>query len=115
MSVENLFGVRTRDVLDVPLAGAEHSPWIASRAALSAAMVQAEAVLLAWGSEPTGPARAHHRAQASWLMDEIRTHQLRAWTVGGRPRHPSRWQRYTSRSYPDLDFRSALNLSLEKV
>ena len=70
-------------------------------------------MLLAYGTaEPSGEARAHHREQVRWLDEQIEERSLPTWWVGGAPRHPSRWQRYTWRELPGIEFRDALERSL---
>lgn len=109
LGLVNLLDVATRDVLEISRAGQHAAVWLASRPAIEAQLSTADHALLAWGTtEPTGPARFHHRAQIEWVMDAISRHQVSYWTVGGAPRHPSRWQRYTARAFPDRDFRCAL-------
>jgi len=69
-------------------------------------------VLLAYGTqEPSGEARAHHREQVRWLDGQIEERALSKWWVGGSARHPSRWQRYTFRELPGIEFREALERS----
>lgn len=116
LEVVNLLDVATRDVLDMADAGREVEPWLASRDQIHSSLAKADQVLLAWGiSEPTGPARSHHRAQVHWVMEDITANGLSWWTVGGSPRHPSRWQRYTARTYPGRAFREALDASLRQM
>jgi len=89
--------------------GATPDGWLAAQAEMEQALSEASAVLLAYGiGEPTGPARAHFREQVAWLNERIEQHDLPTWWVGGAPRHPSRWQRYTWRAYPDLAFPEGL-------
>lgn len=58
-------------------------------------------VLLGYGvSLPSGPARALHRSQVRWLEAHLSTSGVRVWTFGGRPNHPSRWQRVAYRHRP---------------
>lgn len=93
--------------------GATPDGWLAARAEMEQALSEASAVLLAYGiGEPTGPARAHFREQVAWLNERIEQHDLPTWWVGGAPRHPSRWQRYTWRAYPDLAFPEGLQRGL---
>lgn len=113
--VANLLEVATVDVRDIAIAGRDSDEWHNSRGLLQAAIASADYVLLAWGcSEPTGPAKHHHRAQVAWVMGELNTRGLPLWTFGGLPRHPSRWQRYTSREHPGSTFRAAVAVSLRQ-
>lgn len=89
--------------------GATPQGWLEARLEMEQALGVADAVLLAYGvGEPTGPARAHFREQVAWLNEQIASRHLPTWWVGGAPRHPSRWQRYTWRNYPDLAFPEGL-------
>lgn len=111
----NLFGLATSTVLDISRLGTEASPWQVARPQIEEGLAVADGVLLGWGStEPTGGARRHHRAQVSWLGCVLADRGLVAWTVGGTPRHPSRWQRYTARQFPGLIFGDALAKSLQQ-
>ncbi|MFJ2661669.1 DUF1643 domain-containing protein [Arthrobacter koreensis] len=93
--------------------GGEPLGWLAARREIETELRTADAVLLAYGAQlPTGPARGHFRDQVNWLNDRIEALGLPSWWVGGAPRHPSRWQRYTWREFPDLDFGEALRLAL---
>lgn len=112
--IANLIDVPTKDVLDIASVGREPAPWREARGDLASQIAAADAVLLAWGTaEPAGPARGHHRAQVAWVNDVIGSRGIVSWTVGGMPRHPSRWQRYTARRQPGLPFSSALAASLQ--
>lgn len=111
--VANLFALPTYRSGGISDLGQEPDGWLAARAALEGALGNCSGVLLAYGVvAPTGPAREHHRAQARWLNAEIEERMLPTWWVGGAPRHPSRWQRYTWREFPSEDFREALKRAL---
>jgi hypothetical protein len=111
--IVNLFSLPTRSVLDITMAGADEAGWTAARLAILEGLRRSEAILLGWGcAAPSGSARNHHRSQVEWLFAEVSATALPMWTVGGLPRHPSRWQRYTSRAYPALAFDDALARSL---
>lgn len=114
--ISNLIDFPTYRSGDISEVAAEGEIWMRSRAALAAAVSEASGVLLAYGVEkPSGPARVHHREQLAWLNQEISARGLQTWAVGGKPRHPSRWQRFTYRSYPGVDFETALAKSLGRV
>lgn len=114
VEIQNLLLVPTATVLDVAAVASEPSAWIAARMALTASLDRADAVLLGWGhSEPAGPARELHRAQVAWLRRHAARDGTAQWTVGGTPRHPSRWQRYTARTFPDVPFERALAHALQ--
>jgi hypothetical protein len=113
IKIVNLVATPTVDVLGIAVVGTEPGPWLTARETIRDGLEHADAVLLGWGcTEPPGPARYYHRAQVAWLL-QIATHRgLARWTVGGTPRHPSRWQRYTARAFPDLPFETALASAL---
>lgn len=112
--VQNLLGIATKDVREIAAVGKASEDWLATRESLETDIAIADSVLLAWGcSEPTGPARHHHRAQVAWIMNALKMRGLPYWTFGGQPRHPSRWQRYTSREHPGSPFSTALAASLQ--
>jgi hypothetical protein len=114
--IVNLIDLPTATVLDISVIGTAEAAWAASRRALADAVNRADMVLLGWGhSEPSGAARTHHRSQVAWVHQAIIMEDIPAWTVGGTPRHPSRWQRYTSRAHPGVEFRHALRRSLVRL
>jgi hypothetical protein len=109
VEIVNLISVATDTVLDIAAAGDDQVSWLASRPQILNCLDHADAVLLGWGcTEPSGPARHHHRTQVEWLKSTLANRRLKTWTVGGTPRHPSRWQRYTARAYPGTPFSVAL-------
>ena len=111
--LENLFSVPTYRTGEISVVGSEQDGWEAARPQLSSALDRASGVLLAYGlARPTGIAAEHHREQVSWLEDQIVGRKLDAWCVGGAPRHPSRWQRYTYKEHPGVEFLDALKMSL---
>lgn len=114
--IVNLFALASYRTGAVTTLGATPDGWLAARSPLSAELRQAHGVLLAYGVQaPSGPARAHHRQQLRWLVDEVVMLGLPVWGVGGAPRHPSRWQRFTSRAYAGVPFPDALKLSLTEL
>ncbi|RYF49420.1 MAG: hypothetical protein EOO27_33660 [Comamonadaceae bacterium] len=111
--VSNLIGIPTYRSGGLSEVAAEQGTWLAYRSALSDALFEASAVLLAYGiSPPTGPARHHFRQQVNWLEVEIKKLSLPVYWVGGAPRHPSRWQRYTFRTFSGEAFFEALGRAL---
>lgn len=88
-------------------------PWLAARPALQEQLGAATGVLLAYGLErPRGQAGQWHREQVTWLDAAISVRGLPRFWVGDAPRHPSRWQRCTSRRQPNIPFRDAVALEL---
>jgi hypothetical protein len=112
VEVVNLFSRATSNVLDIATLGVAEAAWKEGRPGIVAGLNLADAVLLGWGAtEPIGAARQHHRAQVAWLRTELRERGLVGWTVGGTPRHPSR---FTARHFPDLAFSDALPRALRR-
>lgn len=112
----NLFALPTYRSGGVSELGQVPDGWLMARSELREALEDCSGVLLAHGvGAPVGAARRFHREQLIWLEAEIGRRGLPRWWVGGAPRHPSRWQRYTWRHYPDIDFLSALSLGLSST
>lgn len=94
----NLFGFPTRDLPDLTSRGSDVDGWLAARPAILSGVSGATGLLAAWGVvEPGGLARQHCRSQLVWLSEvAARSGHTRVWTLGGQPRHPSRWHQYVS-------------------
>lgn len=111
--IANLVNIATHSTGELATVGREAEVWERARPLLLKAVYQADVVMLGYGcTEPSGPARLHLRAQAAWLQDLVNQRGLPVVMVGGEPRHPSRWQRWTSRQHPDLPFPDALRVEL---
>ena len=111
--VVNLFARATYRTTDISIVGGEERDWASARPAILSAVTTADAVLLAYGiSEPTGDARALHRLQVTWLSALIETTSTPVHLVGRRPRHPTRWHRWTRLEYPGVPFAEALRIAL---
>lgn len=113
--IANLFALPSFRSGGLSELGREPVGWHRARSAMVDALSEANGVLLAYGTqEPSGSAREHFRDQVAWLDHEIETRCLPTWWVGCAPRHPSRWQRYTSRVHPGLSYDEALRESLSR-
>lgn len=113
--IANIFSQPTYRTSGVSDAGSSPDGWLDARVALMPALDQAAAVLLAYGvSKPAGAAGKHHDEQVAWLEAQVSKRSLAVWWVGGAPRHPSRWQRYTYRAHPEQDFQTALIRALAR-
>ena len=109
VAIVNLFPVASRSSLEIAALGERESTWLAARSELKVAMAAADEVLLGYViSSPPGLAGDHHRSQIAWTRSLLVDLNTWPWTVGGLPRHPSRWQRHTSRTFPDMTFAAAL-------
>lgn len=112
VAVVNLLGATASNTAAMSLVGAAGDVWHSSRPALEHGVRRADALIAAWGVQPLGgQARQHHRDQVAWLVQtaEDAGHDS-AWTVGGQPRHPSRWHQFAS----DRHGRTAPGLSREE-
>lgn len=116
VEVANLFAGASHATREIGLLGAKDAGWLEARPQLCDALSHADAVLLAYGmAAPSGPAREHFRTQVDWLHARLSELALPVWWVGGAPRHPSRWQRWTHREHADLPFEVALGDSLSRA
>ena len=96
--VANLYPNPTRDIPSLKQEGSEGKAWLQARPQLQQAVEAAHEVLAGWGLSPlAGLARRHRETQITWLLDLLASlgHD-HLWTVGGQPRHPSRWHQYVS-------------------
>lgn len=109
LEIANIFAIPTRSSGDISSLGTQASAWLESRPHLIAGLSNADGVMLAYGTTaPSGPARLHWRSQIEWLHQLVEELKIPVFTVSNEPRHPSRWQRYTFRTYPNLPFEEAL-------
>lgn len=116
LAIRNLFDVPSYTVTDISTLGATPAGWARARQQMESAFSACDGVLLAYGiSEPTGEARKYHREQVRWVTERVVASGCQSFQVGDGPRHPSRWQRWTSRYHGELDFSAALEASLEAV
>lgn len=117
--VANLFALPAQDLPALSQIGSDPDAWIMARPQLAQVLNETSVLLAAWGLPAlSGAAAGHHRRQLVWFREqaEQRGHHL-AWTVGGQPRHPSRWHQYmsdrharTSGGSPQERLRQALEL-----
>lgn len=114
VNIANIFSLPTYRSGNVSEVGISPDGWQEARGPLEEDLDRCDAVLLAYGvAEPSGVARRWHRQQIEWLEAEIAARLLPVWWVGEAPRHPSRWQRYTFRCFPNLDYQQALRHALQ--
>ncbi|MCK9893895.1 DUF1643 domain-containing protein [Frankia sp. AgB32] len=113
VKVVNLFSMPSQATGAISELGATAEGWLTARPSLDVALAGADAVLLAYGAtSPSGSARTHFREQVEWLHSRLDEWAVPGWQVGDGPRHPSRWQRWTSREHPDVPFAEAVRRSL---
>lgn len=112
-TLANIFAFPSYRSGEVANLGRSPAGWAEARQHMELLLPTTSAVLLAYGTKPpSGPAREYFNNQIDWLELEITKLNLPVWWVGDAPRHPSRWQRYTSRTLPDHVFEDALKMSL---
>lgn len=116
VEIANLFALPSHATSAIAELGTTETGWLQARPELSASINSAQGVLLAYGAtSPIGEARFHFRQQVAWLTEQIADRSVPAWYVGDGPRHPSRWQRWTHRTYPEIPFVEALRKSIIQV
>lgn len=112
----NLFALPSHATGAITELGATERGWVQARPTLATNIRSAQGVLLAYGTRaPLGEARLHFRQQVAWMTEEIANHAVPTWYVGDGPRHPSRWHRWTHRTYPAMPFAEALRNSIVEV
>jgi hypothetical protein len=91
------------------VAGADDA-WTLGRQEISDILGRAETtdVVLGFGVQlPTGvEQRAAFRLQLEWLECHMAPKTFRVWAFGGRPTHPSRWQRVSHSHSPGASLSS---------
>ncbi|WP_144836721.1 DUF1643 domain-containing protein [Kocuria rosea] len=114
--IGNLFAIPSKNVTDISSLGRDAAGWTEARAALEPAIAVCDGALLAYGlAEPSGVARFHHRGQVDMVMQKLGDAGCPTFQVGDGPRHPSRWQRWTAKNYPELTFPTALRLAIAQI
>lgn len=109
----NLLNIPTRDTNQVSSLGKNPASWNQSRAKIEECVFSSQAILLGFGvTRPSGEAGVHFQSQVAWLRELLVEHGAVVYLVGGRPRHPSRWQRWTARAQPGVPFDEALGREL---
>lgn len=96
--IANLFADATGDLDEVNAVGADPAGWIAARGDLERLVCHADSLLIGWGvGGLRGRARKLQSEQINWLASVAFDRGHRTWwTLGGEPRHPSRWHQYVS-------------------
>lgn len=95
--VANLFPVATASMRGIGEVGEDEEPWLLARPAIVDLLLRADQVLLGWGIAPlSGPANRHLRSQIQWVEQQLVDCGSPVWSVGGTPRHPSRWHQFVS-------------------
>jgi hypothetical protein len=98
VQIANLNDAATPSVVELNRTGREWTGWAAARRSLTALVADSDEILVGWGvSGLSGLAARHRTAQTTWLFDRLHAAgRCEIWTVGGEPRHPSRWHQYVS-------------------
>lgn len=114
----NLCRLPTKSVVE--LADSSLNDWRRARPYLKQAIGNGSAILTAWGVSPLrGAAQQHFNSQVDWFCQEAQMKGMdRIWTVGGSPRHPSRWYQFVADKHGRTDggtFPQRLNQVLEEI
>lgn len=101
VTVVNLFSIPTRSVEDINALGKGEGGWHQARGPILSALRSADVLLGGWGiSGLNGDAARMRKCQVAWFAKAAMDEGLdKIWTVGGAPRHPSRWHQYVSDKY----------------
>lgn len=96
--VVNLCTASAKDLPALSEVARTWEPWASAQPSISAGLAASDDVLMAWGlSELLGPAKRHRLRQLDWFRETAIEHMHQtAWTIGGEPRHPSRWHQFVS-------------------
>lgn len=100
VTIVNLTGASSVDSSALRASPSDSSSWMLARRELHSAMEGAENVLAAWGLGGLGPRwQPDFISQRRWLVSTMKTARIsRAWTLDGKPRHPSRWHQHLAQS-----------------
>ena len=113
VEIANIFSLPSYRSGAINELGVHEEGWDVARRDLSSAVKRANAIVLAYGvTKPSGAAKLHYERQLSWLDTLLARRDLPVWWVGGAPRHPYRWQRYTFREHAGVAFPEALRKAL---
>lgn len=99
--VANLFSVPTPTVVELNLLTIDDASWGDIQLRLREHTWSAGGVLAAWGiAGASGMFRRERDKRGAWLYQEaLKAGHEGIWTVGGEPRHPSRWHQYVADKY----------------
>lgn len=120
----NIHNYRIANLLNVPgyrsssisVNGTKLQDWLSAREQIIDSLSGVTHVLLGYGvSPPSGIAKHYFRMQTEWLSNLLAELPVQVYFVGDGPRHPSRWQRYTAKNFPQMSFVEALEASIHCV
>lgn len=95
--IVNLCARPTSSTRDLHTRNIVEADWAAARPALTASINAADEVLFAWGVNPLpGTTNLELRNQIRFVLQLTNERGREVWSVGGQPRHPSRWHQYVS-------------------
>lgn len=96
--VANLFSEPTPTVVELNLLTGHEDSRSQFQRRLGEQLRSAGGVLAAWGvAGASGKFRRERNERAAWLQKKaLRLGHEHIWTVGGEPRHPSRWHQYVA-------------------
>jgi len=114
VEIANVFPIPTFQTRGISDVGATAEVWQTSRLRMQQAIDGASIVLWGYGVDaPAGAARDQFRGQIRWATGQCEIAKIPTVTVGGRPLHPTRWQRHTAKTFPGVQFDEALLRSLQ--
>lgn len=118
--VGNLFSEATPTVVELNLLAVSEGSWSIVRERLSQQLRGSAGVLAGWGvAGASGRFRRIRDERAEWLRREAASYgHSSIWTVGGEPRHPSRWHQYVADKHgrtPGGSFEERLKQVLTQV
>ena len=99
--VANLCAMPTRDVNELERVATDSRMWHSARPDLERVIMQSDVLIAGWGVKSwSGPSAVHFRDQLNFVQAVARdAGKNEIWTLGGEPRHPSRWHQYVSERY----------------
>ena len=119
-AIQNLVSIPSRDLPELNSIGSESRIWLRSRPAIAKALGESDSLFAAWslGGFANGT-RHNFNNQIDWLVNEAMSfgHEF-AWTVDGRPRHPSRWRQHVGpmkARFPGESLEARLTASLLSI
>jgi hypothetical protein len=92
----NLSLTPTRDLPELNREGTSDAGWLQARPGLTEGLRSGRGLLVGWGLGGfSGGTRLQFSTQVHWFLSQAVVLDWRScWTVGGLPRHPSRWRQY---------------------
>ena len=118
--IVNLVSLPTKDLPVLNQLASDPNDWISARGDLRRGIKQGDLVLSAWGLGGfSGQSKVNFQDQKSWLRTYLQSIGVDCvLTIGGRPRHPSRWRQYLGPQrglYKQATFELRLEAALTEI